>query len=196
LWQQNTELAEVKELYFRFEADTDGLQGQQYSTTISLYNVPRIAKHYFKYLLKHYFHNKVAAVGIDYVGNLEVWVKDSMQPDAQTIQYLKFSLVPQFKNISEGFELLISFNGYSVVYNRSIVELDIDETLYSRVIADGEVVKYKFLTPEHKNNITQIFPVQTIIHPTMNPISASVSHTLAGTLWQLTVKAGNSRRGG
>jgi hypothetical protein len=159
LWQQNSELAEVKKLYFRFDSDTDGLQGKQYTATVGLYETPRVAKHYFKYLLKNYFLNRVAAVGIDYVGNLEVWVKDSTQPDTQTTQYLKFSLVPQYKYMSEGCELLVAFNGYSLVYNCSIAELDIDETLYSRVIADGEIVKYKFLTPEHKNNISQIFPV-------------------------------------
>jgi L-rhamnose mutarotase len=159
LWQQNKSLAEHKELYFTFDNTTAVLSGEEYRATINLYQAPRIAKHYFRHLLYNYFQNRVAAVGIDYVGNLEVWVKDSTQPNNAVTQYLKFSLVPQYRNMSEGFELLVSFNGYSETYNRSIAELDTDEKLYSKVIAGGQIVKYKLLTPEHKNNITQIFPV-------------------------------------
>jgi hypothetical protein len=61
--------------------------------------------------------------------------------------------------MSDGFELLVSFNGYSETYNRSIAELDIEQTFYSKVIANGRILKYRLLTPELKQNITQIFPV-------------------------------------
>jgi hypothetical protein len=159
LWQQNKSLAEHKELYYTFDNNAVVLRGEEYPATVNLYQALRISKHYFRHLLYNYFQNRVAAVGIDYVGNLELWVKDSVQPNNAVTQYLKFSLVPQYRNLSEGFELLVSFNGYSETYNRSIAELDIDDKLYSKVIAGGKVVKYKLLTSEHKNNITQIFPV-------------------------------------
>jgi len=157
-WRQHPEFSNQNEMYFSFDDNTT-LKEQAYKTTINLYEAPHIACCYFKHLLYNYFQNHAAAVGTDYTGNPEIWIKDTMQPDPETTRYLKFSLAPRFKNMSAGFELMVSFNGYSETYNRSIAEIDIDPASYSKVTASGKIIKYRLLTPEHKNQITRIFPV-------------------------------------
>ena len=52
----------------------------------------------------------------------------------------------------------MSFNGSSLVYNTAIDSLDL-RTERFRVVADGEVIKHKDLTPQHKQNISAIYPV-------------------------------------
>lgn len=156
-WEQYPELAEKENLFFSI-AHPEGCTGDKYNITIQFTENPRIAKHYFNHLIYNYFKENAAAVGFDFVDNVEVWVKGSKQPDMQTTQYLRFSLVPQYKKVTDGWELLVSYNSISTAYNQSIDNLDIQTERY-RVIADHEIIKQKYLTPELKQNIGNIFPI-------------------------------------
>lgn len=160
LWKQHTDtLSECKLLYCSFSNEETECKGDKYTATINLNNAPRFAKHYFRHLLYNYFQTHADVVGIDYIGNLEVWIKSNNQPNTQTTQFLRYSLVLQHKTMSDGYELLVSFNGYSETYNRSIAELDIDQALYSKVVSNNTLIKHKKITPEQKQNISQIYPV-------------------------------------
>lgn len=157
LWEQNPELENKERLFFSVFNAREECKGDKYTVEINLYEHIRIAKHYFNQSFYQYFKQS-EIVGIDYIDNVEVWIKDTKQNDKNTTQYLRFSLIPKYKNITEDWELVVSFNGHSVVYNQSIDKLDI-RTERFRVITGGEVVKHKNLTPQQKQDITNIFPV-------------------------------------
>lgn len=157
LWEQHPELADKERLFFSVRNATTECKGEKYTVQINLSNQIRIAKHIINNSIFNHFRN-IAAVGFDFIDNVEVWIKDTEQQKPQTTQYLKFSLAPQFKSITNGWELLVSFNGCSLVYNKSIDTLDIQSEHY-KVIANGEVIKHKNLTPLHKQNISNIFPI-------------------------------------
>ena len=157
LWEQHPELADKERLFFSVSNAETECKGEKYTVQINLYKQIRIAKHIINGNIYNHFRN-TAAVGFDFVDNVEVWIKATEQPKPQTTQYLKFSLAPQYKKITDSWELLVSFNGCSLVYNKSIDTLDIQAEHY-KVIANGEVVKHKNLTPFHKQNISNIFPI-------------------------------------
>lgn len=158
LWEQHSELAEKERLFFSVANAATECKGEKYTIQINLSKQIRIAKHLINGSIYNHFKN-IAAVGFDFVDNVEVWIKDpDQQPDPKTTQYRKFSLAPQYRTITDGWELLVSFNGCSLVYNKSIDTLNIQALRY-KVIAGGEVIKYKHLSPQHKQNITSIFPI-------------------------------------
>jgi len=156
-WEQHPELSDKEYLFFSI-VHPEGCTGSKYDISIKFDENPRIAKHYLNHLIYNYFKENAAAVGFDFVDNVEVWVKDSIQPHAQTTQFLRFSLVPQYKKVTDSWELLVSYNSISTAYNQSIDGLDIQTERY-RVIADNEIVKRKHITPEQKQNIGNIFPI-------------------------------------
>jgi len=168
-WEQHPELSENDYLFFSI-VHPESCMGDKYDVSIKFDENPRIAKHYFNHLIYNYFKENAAAVGFDFVDNVEVWVKDSNQPHAQTTQFLRFSLVPQYKKVTDSWELLVSYNGISTAYNQSIDSLDIQTERY-RVIADNEIVKRKHITPEQKQNIGNIFPI--VNHELANELNVS-----------------------
>ncbi len=157
LWDQNPELADKERLFFSVNNTQTECKGDKYSISFNLNDQPRIAKLIISRQILNYFRS-VAIADYDFVDNVEVWVKDSVQADNRTTQYRRFTLSPQYKNVTVGWELLVSFDGCSSVYNTAIDSLDIQSEHY-KVIANGEIVKYKNLSPQHKQNISNIFPI-------------------------------------
>lgn len=157
LWEKNPELKDKERLFFSLKDADFECKGSKYAIEIDFNKHIRIAKHVINHNVYNYFkENQIAS--IDYIGNIEVWIKDTEYTDDKTTQYLRFSLSPKYKNLTQGWELLVAFNGYSVVFKQAIDTLDI-KTENFRVITNGEVVKNKFLTPEQKQNISEIYPV-------------------------------------
>lgn len=157
LWKEHPELKEKKRLFFSlFNSETE-CKGDKYTIEINLNEQIRIARHYFNQIFYNYF-KQTKIVGTDYIDNVEIWIKDSVQRDKNTTQFLRFSLIPKFQNLTNGWELIVSFNGFSVVYNKSIDTLDLSTESF-RVIVNGEIIRYKKLSPEQKQDITKTYPV-------------------------------------
>lgn len=161
LWEQYPNvLDEYKSLFCSFSNEEDVCKGDKFSATINLHNAPRFALHYFRHNIYNHFLGRAAAVGVDFVDDIEVWITAPNQIEANTTHYNKFSLSPQYSHVTDGFELLVSFNGVSRAYNKPVTQLsDIDPIKFSLVISDGQLLKFKRMTPEQKTNISQAFPV-------------------------------------
>lgn len=161
LWEQNTEkLAGQEHLYCSFGNEAAECKGEKYTATINLNAAPRFALSYFRHIIYNYFLGKVPAVYYDFVDGIEIWIKAPEQPNKTTTQFLKFSLNPQHARITKGFELLLTFNGISMVYNTPVSQLaEIAPELFSMVIVGGELVKYKKLSPTQKAQIDKTYPV-------------------------------------
>ena len=156
LWDQHPELSDVQWLYFSL-THPHNCKGSSYEAEINLDNSKRIAKHIISQQIYLYF-KRTAIVTTDKVDNVEIWIRKESKSNTKTTEYDRFSLVPVYANFTSGWELLVSFNGSSLVYNTAIDSLDL-RTERFRVVADGEVIKHKDLTPEHKQNICAIYPV-------------------------------------
>ena len=155
LWQQHSELADVKHLFFSLINPAE-CKGTQYTAQINLNRQRRIAKHIISQQLYNHFRQTQIAT-FDKIDNVEVWVKKEQQSTNGCTEYLRFSLIPQYAVFSKGWELVVSFNGISTVYNKPLSALDL-QTDHFQVVVGGEVVKYKNLTPNQKQQIDKAFP--------------------------------------
>ena len=157
LWQQHSELADVKSLFYSHTNPAE-CKGTQYTVQINLNNQKqrRIAKHIIRQQLYNHFRQTQIAT-FDKIDNVEVWVKKEQQTITNCTEYLRFSLIPQYAVFSKSWELVISFNGISTVYNKPLSELDLQTDCF-KVVVGGEVVKYKNLTLNQKQQINNAFP--------------------------------------
>ena len=149
MWSNEKALETVDRLFFTFDSKKKIDAAKKiYTVTIDLCKIPRLEKNYLRQLCYEHFRKK-AVVGWDFVGNVEVWIKDSEQPYERAVQYRKFSLAPQYQRFTEGHELQIAFNGISLVGTESIGTLDI-QTEHYHVMAGNRIVNVEKLTPEDK----------------------------------------------
>lgn len=157
LWQQHSELAEVKSLFYSLTNPAECI-GTQYTVQINLNNQMqrRIAKHIISQQLYNHFRQTQIAT-FDKIDNVEVWVKKEQQSTTDCTEYLRFSLIPQYAVFTDGWELIVSFNGISTVYNKPLSALDLQTDRF-KVIVGGEVVKYKHLSLNQKQQIDKAFP--------------------------------------
>ena len=133
MWSNAKGLETVDHLFFTFDPKKKIDAAKKiYTTTVDLCKIPRLEEIYRRQLFYDHFR-KNAIVGWDFVGNVEVWTKDSEQPYESAVQYRKFSLAPQYKRFTEGHEWQIAFNGISLVGTESIGTLDIQMEHYDVV---------------------------------------------------------------
>lgn len=161
LWEQYPDVIDkYKSLFCSFSNEEEVCKGDKLSATINLHNAPRFALHYFRFLMFNHFLGKAAAVGIDFVDDIEVWIKAPIQPEANATLYNKFALSPQYSHVTDGFELLVSYNGASRTYNKPVTQLShIDPVKFTLVISGGTLLKFKKMTPEQKDNVSHTYPV-------------------------------------
>ncbi len=159
LWEQNAEtLEECKYLYCSFNNEETECKGDKYTATIYLNSAPRFALHYFRYLLYEHFYGQVPAVCYNYMSGIEIWLKEEQQENIT--RFHKYTLNPQHARITDGFELLITYEGISTVCNTSVSQLtEIPPELFSLVMVNGELIKYSKLTAEHKTHINSTYPI-------------------------------------
>lgn len=161
LWKNiPSTLTKYKSLFCSFSNEENECIGTKFTTEINLNKVPRVALHYFRYLLYKHFLNAADAVCNNYIDGVEVWVRAASQKDAEVNIYDKFTLNPQHARITNSFELLISYNGSSSVLNKPISQLsDIEPETFSLVIVNKELAKFHKLSTEQKQYIEETYPV-------------------------------------
>jgi hypothetical protein len=159
VWEQNPDtLSECKHLYCSFANEATECKGDKYTATINLNDTPRFAINYIRHLIYTYFSGRVPAVCYNFVDGVEIWIKAEQQQNIT--KFHRYTLNPQHARITNGFELLVTYESVSTVYNTSVSKLsEIQPELFSLVIAGGELAKYKRLTVEQKSQINQIYPV-------------------------------------
>ena len=157
LKKQHSELTDKECLFYPERIPEEECAGKCYKLKVNLSNHIRLAKHIITTRLYQHFKS-VAVVGFDYIGNLEVWVRDNIQQNHAVTRFQRFSLTPKHRELTDGWELRVSFNGYSSVYNQSIAALDL-RTKRFKVVVDKEIIKYEDLTPRQKQQITATYPI-------------------------------------
>lgn len=159
IWEQNPELlAEKKFLYCTYDEINEVCKGDHFAFQFNPYEFPRIGLNYFRYKIHNYFNGKVPVVNYNFINGVEIWIDDLK--NNKTTKYNKFTLKPQFARVSQGFELLVTFDGQSVVYNTPVTQLShIEPELFSLVMVNGGLAKYKKLSSNQKELISQTYPV-------------------------------------
>lgn len=157
LWEQHEEeLKDISHLYCNFQ-DTDNAD---YTATVDLTFSTNFANHYFRYLIHQYFVGKADIIFPNFVNDIEVWLHDSKKSTIKYKQYNKYTLKVQYARVTKNFELVVSYDGTSKIYNTSLQDLgSFDTTLLNWVNSNGTLYRYDEMPPEEKQELDKIFPV-------------------------------------
>ncbi|MFY0673981.1 MAG: hypothetical protein JXQ87_11275 [Bacteroidia bacterium] len=152
---------EAEHAYTSFTEKQEGLT--PFELIESGLSIP-FARRYYSWKLENYFskeYNLPVRRGL--INELQVWVYSQKNSDAQFSVYFKYTIKVQYKTVSKGFELLISFDGRSKVFKESSVSIgqNIGTDAINWVLYNGELTKWKRLheDPNHKIDYAAVHPV-------------------------------------
>lgn len=128
---------------------------------IDVFNAINFSQKYFRYQLFSYFTAiPNAVIQSNFIDDVEVWILDEKVKHTTFKTYNKFTLKVDYKTVSNGYELVVAYNGTTRIMHQSVEELtDIDTEIYKNINCNGIV--YPFLKiPEHLAAMREFqFPV-------------------------------------
>lgn len=129
--------------------------------TIDIEKHPKLALHYFKHLIYTYFRNGVAHImQRNFTDDIEVWFLNTEEVRTGYNLYDKFTLKVNYSNVTDGFELVISYDGTSRVSKKSLKEMPgFDTSQLHLVNSNGLVRGWNYLNPEEKLHLDKIYPI-------------------------------------
>lgn len=129
--------------------------------TIDIEKHPKLALHYFKHLIYTYFRNGVAHImQRNFTDDIEVWFLNTEEVRTGYNLYDKFTLKVNYCNVTDGFELVISYDGTSRVSKKSLKEMPgFDTSQLHLVNSNGLVRGWNYLNPEEKLHLDKIYPI-------------------------------------
>ena len=131
----------VKYLYTDFQRHEDA----DFTGRVQLANSPRFALHYARFVIQDYFRNtRHFVVSRNLAKDVEIWVPGTKKQDDRWRHFYCFTAKVQYARMTEGFELVISYDKMSRVLNQSVAQLyTIDKTHFVNVVYDGKVHYFK-----------------------------------------------------
>ena len=151
------EYLENKRIYTDFGTPKES----SFLLTIDIEKHPKLALHYFKHLIYTYFRNGVAHImQRNFTDDIEVWFLNTEEVRTGYNLYDKFTLKVNHSNVTDGFELVISYDGTSRVSKKSLKEMPgFDITKLHLVNSNGLIRGWDYLSPEEKLHLDKIYPI-------------------------------------
>jgi hypothetical protein len=120
--------------------------------TIDIEKHPKLALHYFKHLIYTYFRNGVAHImQRNFTDDIEVWFLNKEEVRTGYNLYDKFTLKVNHSNVTDGFELVISYDGTSRVSKKSLKEMPgFDMIQLHLVNSNGLIRGWELFKPRRK----------------------------------------------
>ena len=120
-----------------------------------------ILKRYYNYKIHSYFKEKGCLVKPNFIDDTEVWLPSEKAPNVLYNFYDKYSLRIQIARVSELPELVISFEGTSKVFNKSLQTLsaEIPPEAYTWIIHNNNLFRHNQQPEEARRYPENAFPV-------------------------------------
>ncbi len=119
-----------------------------------------LAQHYYRHLLRAHFRPIADAVHVNFTSEVEVWFEDTAANNPKYRLFNQFTLKVQHQRVTGGPELVVSFDGRTKVYRKSLAEISGVETEYYKWMLCGkELHKYKYLPEYYKLRLGEVYPV-------------------------------------
>lgn len=157
LWEQHEEeLREISHLYCNFAT----IENADYTAKVNINESINFALHYFRFLIYNYFQDKVDIIFPNFVNDVEIWMHDTAKSTTKYKQYNKFTLKIQHARVTSNFELVVSYDGTSKIYTKSVQDLgSFDTEELNWVNSNGKLYRWLLMPPEDKQDLDKIFPV-------------------------------------
>lgn len=121
-----------------------------------------LLKRFYNGQLNYYFSKiKEQVVRTGFIRETQVWLPVANASKSDFSTYDKFTVKVQFHNVSDYPELLVSYDGQSKVFRRSIANLikKYDASNFNWVLYGNKLWKYKSLLEKEDINYEKVFPV-------------------------------------
>jgi hypothetical protein len=159
LWvNQEQKLQNIQNLYCTF-SDTDS--NPDYSANVELNKSSLFALHYFRHLIQQYFLSlDKVVVSPNFINDIEVLLPDKTQNNDEFTLYHCFTIKLQCARISEYFEMVVSYDGVTRMYNKPVSQLgDIDAKHINNVILDKQTYNYRLSSSIVNYRLDEAFPI-------------------------------------
>ena len=157
LKDNNQQLKKIARLYTNF-GEPDKVD---FKTKVKLSELPMFSLHYARHILRRYFEaNSTAIVSNDFVQNISIWLPAIEQNDSRFKVYFDFKVKVQFAHMTEGPELIVTYDGISRVLNQPVSDLiSITPSHFSSVVYRGHTYRYNDNEAPFQNNPAEAYPV-------------------------------------
>lgn len=117
--------------------------------------------HYVRYLIFNYFRSIESSVVFpNFTRDNEVWFEDTSISHELYKEYNKYTLKVQYKQVTDGYELVLAYDGKSKVLRKSIADIsDFDTEKYNLINCNGTIYRYVKMPEDIKQNMETLFPV-------------------------------------
>lgn len=150
------ELEDGQWLYTDFQEPKPGAIPIKVDLTKCIY----FAQHYYRHLIRNYFKGKADVMRNNFTNEVEVWFHNAESTSDKYKVYDQFTIKVQHGRVTDGPEMVLSYDGKTKVYAKSLAELgSFPYEKLNWINCDGELHRYKFLPPHFKLKLDKLFPV-------------------------------------
>jgi hypothetical protein len=142
---ENSDTEEIFTTFTEKTKDAIGLEIKMFDKELRIY------KQYLKHKIRTHFKDKGYIVVKNFIGDIQIWLKEKKEIHPLYNRYYKFSLKIQFAQVSEHPELVVSFDGITKIMNIPLSEID-DTTLVKRTVFQNSVFNYQKLNDPEKQD--------------------------------------------
>lgn len=128
------------------------------------------AQHYYRHLIRTYFKGVADVMRSNFTSEIEVWIHNPNTRSDKYKEYHLFTLKVQHNRLTEGPELVVSFDGKTKVYIKSLAEMvNFPPEYLNWINCNGELHRYSFMPAHYKQQLDKLFPVlSNTLKPQLN----------------------------
>lgn len=128
--------------------------------SVDLIKCKGLGLHYYRHLIFSYFIGKADMMRHNFTKEIEVWMHNTEGTNPKYNVYNQFTLKVQQARISDGPELVLSYDGTTKVYSQSLAEMaGFDTNKLNWINCNGELYKFSEMPPHYKHDLDKLFPV-------------------------------------
>lgn len=149
--------AKHKNYYTDFQEPREGAIVKE----IEFDNAISFSLHYFRYVILNYFKGiEKSIVFPNFTDDIEVWFPDTKHKNKIYQLYNNYTIKVQYKQVTNGYELIIAYNGTSKILHKSIEDLvDFDTQKYNQINCNGTIYKFNKMPDNVSQDRANQFPV-------------------------------------
>lgn len=143
-------LKKIERLYTNFGEP----EKHDFKTKVKLSEQPMFSLHYARHILRRYFETiPNAIVSCDFVRDISIWLRAKDQNDKRFTVYYDFKVKVQYAHMTDGPELIITYNGISRVLSQPVsILISTDPSHFSSVVYEGHTYRYDDKEAPFHNN--------------------------------------------
>jgi hypothetical protein len=142
-------------LYTDFSATKDKAN----TITVDMLKCTRFAKHYYTFLINQYFRTKADITNSNFIHDNEVWFANQPETTKDWNAFTVYTVKVQINRVTYEPELVMSYDGVSKVLKQNLEQLDLDTTLFKRVVYDKKIYRYEEKPEAAGYDLANVFPV-------------------------------------